>query len=165
MTGLLPGRFIPESYILNHPLSPHRASELDHVVIDLNKLRIYPQGERPIIIELAGGLMVPITRTLLQVDLIADWHMPIILCARTTLGTINHTLLSCEAIRRRNLPLLGVVFIGDENEDTQRTIIDFANAKTLGRVPTMARLDAKTLNETFEREFNRDDFIRPVVAR
>jgi dethiobiotin synthetase len=109
--------------------------------------------------------MVPITRTLLQVDLIADWHMPIILCARTTLGTINHTLLSCEAIRRRNLPLLGVVFIGDENEDTQRTIIDFANAKTLGRVPTMARLDAKTLNETFEREFNRDDFIRPVVAR
>lgn len=72
---------------------------------------VLPEVARPLIIEGAGGVMAPLTRKTLSIDVFARWQAPIVLCARTALGTINHTLLSIEALRRRDIPLLGVAFI------------------------------------------------------
>ncbi len=82
-------------------------------------------------------MLVPLTRTSLQIDLFARWRAPVIVVARTALGTINHTLLTIEALRRRSVPLLGVVFVGDEIADTRRTIAEFGKVTILGRLPLL----------------------------
>jgi dethiobiotin synthetase len=158
LTGLPDDRFLPEAYILSQPLSPHRAAELDGVDIDFVQLH-QPETERPLIIEGAGGLMVPITRHVLQIDLFAAWGAPLVLCCRTGLGTINHTLLSCEAIRRRGLTLHGLIFIGDDNPDNIRTIADMSDALVLGRLPRLDRLDRDSLKDAFDGHFRREDFL------
>jgi dethiobiotin synthase len=160
MTGLGPERFIPECYLLTRPLSPHRAAELDGIEIDLHSLVLpgnTPEG-RPLIIEGAGGLMVPLTRHTLYIDVFQHWGVAVLLCARTTLGTINHTLLSVEALRTRGIAILGIVFVGDEMPDNERTICDFAGVKRLGRLPILSRLTPVTLAEVFDTEFRRQDF-------
>ena len=80
-------------------------------------------------------LLVPLTRKLLQIDLLAHWKLPVILCASTRLGTINHSLLSIEALKRRAIPILGIAFIGEENGDSERTIAAFGGVRRLGRLP------------------------------
>lgn len=157
LTGLPDERFLPEAYVLTHPLSPHRAAELDGVDIDFMQLH-KPETERPLIVEGAGGLLVPITRHVLQIDLFAAWEAPLILCCRTGLGTINHTLLSCEAIRRRGLTLHGLIFIGDDNPDNIRTITEITDAEVLGRLPQLDRLDRDALQAAFNDHFRRQDF-------
>ena len=160
MTGLGPERFILERYLLTRPLSPHRTAELDGVEIDLDSLLLpgsTPEG-RPLIVEGAGGLMVPLTRRTLYIDIFRRWGVPVVLCARTTLGTINHTLLSVEALRTRGIAILGVVFVGDEMPDNEQTICDFAGVKRLGRLPILSRLTPVALVEAFDTEFRRPDF-------
>lgn len=158
MTQLDSGHFAPEIYKLNTPASPHRAAELDGIEIDPEKLTP-PAPARPLIVEGAGGLMVPVTRNLLQIDLFARWQCPLVLCARTSLGTINHTLLSLEALKARAMTLLGVAFIGDGNDDTERVIIEISGARRLGRLPWLDRLDAASLTDAFDAHFTRRDFI------
>jgi len=157
LTHLPADRLLPERYVLSQPLSPHRAAELDGVAIDPKSLAV-PAAERMLIIEGAGGLMVPITRHLLQIDVFADWDLPVILCARTALGTINHTLLSIEALRSRRMRLHGVVFIGDDNPDNIRTIAEISGARVLGRLPRLEPLDRAALRDAFARGFRREDF-------
>jgi dethiobiotin synthetase len=155
---LLPDeRFLPERYVLSRPLSPHRAAELDGTEIDVGNL-VLPQPQRPLIVEGAGGLMVPVTRRMLLIDVFAAWSMPIVLCTRTGLGTINHTLLSIEALRARNLPLHGLIFVGDDNPDTVRTIADFSGARVLGHMPRLDVLDRAALLEVFVERFRIEDF-------
>lgn len=154
----LPGeRFIKERYVLNAPLSPHRSAELDSVEINPDDLSV-PGDEGALIIEGAGGLMVPLTRRDLYIDLFKRWDIPLILCARTGLGTINHTLLSIEAIRARDLEVLGVVFIGPENPDNMNTIAQFSDVRVLGHLPVLDDLNASTLGDAFERNFRLEDF-------
>lgn len=148
LSALPRDRLLPEAYRLTAPLSPHRAAELDGIRIDTAQLRP-PRTTAPLVIEGAGGLLVPITRDLLQIDLFASFALPLIVCARTELGTINHTLLSVEAIRSRSLPLAGIAFIGEENADTEATICDFAHTKRLGRLPRLDLLTADTLRAAF----------------
>jgi dethiobiotin synthase len=160
ITGLGPERFILERYLLTQPLSPHRAAELDGVEIDLHSL-VLPgstPGGRPLIVEGAGGLMAPLTRRTLYIDIFQRWGVPVVLCARTALGTINHSLLSIEALRARDIPILGVVFIGDAMPDNEQTICEFADVKRLGRLPLLPRLTPVTLVEAFSNEFHRQDF-------
>ncbi len=160
LTGLDATHFLPEVYRLGTPASPHVSAEIDGVEIDIEKLR--PKDiDRPLIIEGAGGLLVPLSRQTLLIDVFARWDARVILCARTTLGTINHTLLSIEALKRRRLPLLGVVFIGDENRDSERTIIEMGGVPRLGRLPMLPTLGPDTLARAFEDHFHRDDFIAP----
>ena len=102
--------------------------------------------------------MVPITRRFLQIDLFADWGLPIILCARTALGTINHTLLSIEALRSRRLQLHGLIFVGNDNADNVRTIAEFSGARVLGHVPQLQSIDRGALLDAFVRGFRREDF-------
>jgi dethiobiotin synthetase len=157
LTGLGDAHFLPEVYRLRSPLSPHRAAELDGVVIDLAKLAL-PHCDRPLVVEPAGGLLVPLTRDILTIELIARWNAPVILCARTALGTINHSLLSLEALKRRAIPVLGIAFIGDANADTERTIVEMGRARRLGRLPRLARLDRGTLADAFASNFRVEDF-------
>ena len=160
LTGLPASRFRPERFSLREPLSPHRAAELDGLTIraaDLDPPADIPAGHR-LIIEGAGGVLVPINHTFLQIDLFARWGGLVVLCARTSLGTINHTLLTVEALRARTLPLLGIVFVGEAMDDSERTIIDFARTKRLGRLPILDPLNAAALAAAFESHFDQQDF-------
>ena len=157
LTQLPDDRFLPERYVLSQPLSPHRAAELDGIEIKAEAL-VLPAFDRTLVIEGAGGLMVPVTRNKLQIDVFADWSLPIILCARTALGTINHTLLSIEALRGRHMRLHGLIFVGDDNPDNMRTIADFSGARILGHVPRLDRIGRAALLDVFSRGFRREDF-------
>ena len=122
-----------------------------------------PRVDRPLIVEAAGGLMVPLTRSLLQIDIFARWKAPVVLCARTELGTINHSLLSIEALRRRGIPLLGVAFIGETKEDSEAAIAALGATRRLGRLPPLARLESAELLRAFDAGFSRGDFILMAV--
>ena len=151
MTGLGDDRVLANAVTVSQPLSPHRSAELDGVEIDLNALT--PPAIDPLIVEGAGGLMVPLNRETLFIDLFATWKLPVVLTARTGLGTINHTLLSLEALRARDIPILGVAFVGDDNPDNMRTIAEMGDVKVLGRMPMLNTIDADTLNEVFAQNF------------
>lgn len=157
LTGLSEKHFLPEAYCLDTPVSPHLAAEIDRVEIDVAKLKP-PVVRGDLIIEGAGGLLVPLTRQCLSIDVFADWKAQVILCARTALGTINHTLLSIEALKQRQLPIVGVVFIGDENQDSERTIVEMGRVIRLGRLPMLPQLNPETLATAFEQNFRLDDF-------
>jgi dethiobiotin synthetase len=157
MTGLPDERFFPEKYIFTEPKSPHLAAEIDHVKIDLPALKP-PRSDAPLLIEGAGGLMVPVTRDTLQINVFRDWGLPIILCARTGLGTLNHTLLSLEALRQRDMPIHGIAFIGDENPDNMKTIADISGEKILGRLPILKDLNERSLMTAFAENFRLQDF-------
>jgi dethiobiotin synthetase len=146
---------IPESYRLKLPASPHQSAAEEGIIIDADAL-IPPPG--PLVIEGAGGLMVPLTRQVLFIDVFARWRLPLVLCARTSLGTINHTLLSVEAIRSRNIPLQGIAFIGDANLESESIIIEKAGAKRLGRLPHIAPLTPGRLAAVFSKTFHPEDF-------
>lgn len=146
---------VPEAYRLKLPASPHQAAAQEDVAIDPDAL-IPPDG--PLVIEGAGGLMVPLTRTTLFIDVFARWRIPVILCARTRLGTINHTLLSIEAIRARGIPLVGVAFIGEANEESERIITEIGKVKRLGRLPVIEPLTPGRLAGVFAKTFERQDF-------
>ncbi|WP_394890362.1 dethiobiotin synthase [Mesorhizobium sp. AaZ16] len=150
---LTPERILPEAWRLTRPLSPHRAAELEGVTIDPDSL-VLPEIECPLIVEGAGGLMVPLTRKTLFIDVFARWQAPVVLCARTSLGTINHTLLSIEALRRRDIPLLGVAFVGEAMPDTECTIAGTGQVRVLGRLPLLEPLTAGMLRLAMTTYFN-----------
>ncbi|MET2829275.1 dethiobiotin synthase [Mesorhizobium shangrilense] len=153
LSGLPAGRILPEVYRLRMPLSPHRSAEIDGVAIEAAKLSL-PDLPGPLIIEGAGGLMVPLNRQTRFIDVFQEWQLPVILCARTALGTINHTLLSIEALRARSIPLIGVAFIGEEMADSQRTIAEFGNVAVLGRLPHLDPLTHETLSRAMSDFFD-----------
>jgi len=146
---------VPEAYRFKLAASPHQAAAEEEVEIDQDALNP-PDG--PLVIEGAGGLMVPLTRNTLFIDVFARWRIPLILCARTRLGTINHTLLSIEAIRARDIPLAGVAFIGDTNEESEGVITEIGKVKRLGRLPVIEPLTAGRLAGVFSKTFERQDF-------
>ena len=159
MTDLPPSHFLPERHVLSAALSPHRAAELDGISIAPESLDL-PQtaDNRWLIVEGAGGVLVPIDRQTLQIALFSRWRAPVLVVARTTLGTINHTLLTLEALRRKAIEVMGIIFVGDAMPDTERTIVDFGGVKSLGRLPILPALDAGTLREAFATHFDRHDF-------
>jgi dethiobiotin synthetase len=155
--GVPPARIVPEAYRLATPCSPHLAAEIDGVTIDPARLDL-PHGSDPLVVEGAGGVLVPVTRTLLFADLFAQWHQPVVLVARTGLGTINHSLLSIEALRARGVPILGVAFVGDAVEDSEAIVAELGQVRRLGRLPRLKPLDAGTLAAAFRTHFNLEEF-------
>ena len=152
LSGAEADRVLPERYRLTQPLSPHLSAELDRVRIEPEALNP-PPGDGPLVIEGAGGVMAPLNRETLLIDLFARWGLPAILCARTALGTINHTLLSIEALKARGVPLLGVAFIGPAMEDSEATICAFSGARRLGRLPPLDPLTPRSLAAAFTAGF------------
>ncbi|MBY9063719.1 dethiobiotin synthase [Sphingomonas yunnanensis] len=151
--GVPRARIMPEAYRLTTPCSPHRAAELDGVAIDPARLAL-PALDDDLVVEGAGGALVPLTRDWLFADQIARWGCPTVLVARTSLGTINHSLLSIEALRVRGVPLLGVAFVGDAQEDSEATIAAIGRVRRLGRLPLLPRLDAAALGGAFTAAFD-----------
>lgn len=139
-----PDRILPEAYRLQSPCSPHEAARVDGVTIERSRLSL-PSSERRLIVEGAGGAMVPISETELMLDLFADWALPVILVARTALGTINHSLLSIAALGSRDLEIAGILFVGEENSASEAAITSFGGVVHLGRLPRLKPLDSSTL--------------------
>ncbi len=138
-------RIVPEAYRLQAPVSPHWAAELEGVRIEPETLRTVPSVPGPLVIEMAGGLMVPLRRDWLQIDLMATWGLPVLLVARTGLGTLNHTLLSLEALAQRRIPVQGVLLCGEAHADNARTIAALTTAPMLGWLPRLEPLTAAAL--------------------
>jgi len=149
------GSILPEAYRLNTPASPHLAAEIDGITIDLDRLTP-PPGD--LIIEGAGGALVPVTRTTLYADLFARWQIPVIICARTALGTINHSLLTIEALRSRNVPIHGLAFLGDAVKDSEAIIAEISGVRRLGRLPILDPLTPDNLAAAFTANFSVADF-------
>jgi dethiobiotin synthetase len=152
-----PGRILPEAWRLPLPASPHISARAENVEIDPSRLQP-PQVDGPLIIEAAGGVMVPLTDDRLTIELLARWRLPVILVARTALGTINHSLLTIEALRRRDIPIFGIAFVGREETEPQATIVRIGGARSLGRLPPLDPLTAETLRDAFAANFRREDF-------
>ena len=159
LSELPPDRILPEAYRLKLPASPHIAAAREGRRIEPGRLAI-PARPGPLVIEGAGGLMIPLSPDLLQIDVFASWGLPAILCARTSLGTINHTLLSLEAMARRSIEVHGIVFTGEGDEEVEAAILGFGKARRLGRLPPLVPLDAGNLAEAFRANFRLCDFAR-----
>ena len=156
--GLSSDRILPERYRLKTPVSPHQSAAIDGVRIEAETLVVPKPIGRPLVIEGAGGLMVPLDPPTLYIDVFARWRLPVVLCARTALGTINHSLLSIEALRRRDIGLLGVAFLGDSHPESERVICEIGGVKRLGRLPYLAPLTRTSLREAFAASFKASDF-------
>ena len=149
LLGLPDGRICPESYRLNNPVSPHWAAELDGCRIEPERLAL-PKVAGPLVVETAGGLLVPLRRDWLQIEQMAQWRLPVVLVARSGLGTLNHTLLSVEALRHRNIPLLGLVLNGPLHPDNPHTLAKLSGAPVLAQLPHLNPLDAQALERQWQ---------------
>jgi len=130
----------PESYRLTQPLSPHLSARLDGVNIDLDKINT-PLTDNDLIIEGAGGLMVPLNEDELIIDLIKKLEVEVILVSQNYLGSINHTLLSVNLLKQYEIPIKGIIFNGEENTETERYILQYAKIKKLGSIPSFSDID------------------------
>ena len=145
----------PEAYRLVTPASPHLAAEIDCVSIYVDALTP-PEGN--LVIEGAGGVLVPVTRDILYADLFARWQVPVIVCARTGLGTINHSLLTIEALRARGVPIHGLAFLGEAVPDSEAIIAKLGGVRRLGRLPVLDPLAPDSLARAFAAHFDLADF-------
>lgn len=148
LSGRGAAAILPEAYRLTTPCSPHEAARIDGVTIDPSRLAL-PDGDGPLVVEGAGGVLVPLSDTLLYADQFARWALPVILVARTALGTINHSLLSLEALRARGVAAHGIVFVGDENSASENAICGIGQVTRLGRLPHLDDLTPDTLARAF----------------
>ena len=139
-----PDRILSEAYVLPEAIAPHEAARRAGIAIDMAKF-VPPVSDRLLVVEGAGGLMVPLTDTAYVIDLAAELHLPLILVARSTLGTINHTLLSLEAIRRRGLPLAGVVINGPETPHNRAAIERYGQVEVIAEIPWLDVVNRSTL--------------------
>ena len=151
LLSLEPNRFLSERYKFKAPVSPHWAAEQESGFIEPSNLKL-PDLDELIIIETAGGLMVPLNRDWLQIDQLKVWGAPIILVARTGLGTLNHTLLSLEALKYRNLDVLGIVLNGPPHKDNPKTLEQFGDTKILASLPIFEEVTAKALSKEWNKQ-------------
>ena len=139
----------PEAYRLTQPMSPHAAAERDGININLNDI-ISAETTRNLIIEGAGGLMVPLNKNDLVVDMISHFQAEAVLVSRHYLGSINHTILSIEALRSRNIPITGIIFNGDDNRDTESIIESVCAVPILGRIPNIDKLSQHSIKDAIK---------------
>jgi dethiobiotin synthetase len=136
-------KIYPEIYRYKAPLSPHLAASLENQEIDLNKISL-PEAEN-LIIEGAGGVLVPINKKYYMIDLIKKLNIPAIIVARSALGTINHSLLTIEALRARNIPIAGVILNGEIDEDNKKAIEFYGKINVLAQFPLLRSISKKDL--------------------
>ncbi len=144
LTGCDDDRIFPCAYELNEPLSPHESAKRDDVTIQMDRFEL-PASERPLVVEGAGGLMVPLNDKDFMIDLIQQLGIPSILVARSGLGTINHTLLSLEALRSRELPVAGVIMVGEKSPHNRQAIEEYGQISVLAEIPHLETLNRDSL--------------------
>lgn len=133
------------SYKLKTPASPHFAAAIDGIVIDIEKI-IAPETKNHLVIEGAGGLFVPLNDTDCVIDLIKKDYK-VIIVSRHYLGSINHTLLTIEALKNRKIPIAGIIFSGNENKATESIILNKSNLKMIGRIEDEPYFDQNVIKE------------------
>ena len=138
-------KFHPNAYALNTPASPHLAAELDGITIDVKKIK-EPKTENHLVIEGAGGVFVPLNDTDCVIDLIQKDHK-VIVVSRHYLGSINHTLLTIEALQNRKLNIAGIIFSGEENKSTETIILNKTGVKCIGRIEQEPYFDQNVIKE------------------
>lgn len=154
ITEMPPSHFFPEAYRLNHALSPHAAAAKENIEIELDNIHIPNiSGHQPLIVEGAGGVMVPLNKFQYMRDLILHLNIPVILVARTSLGTINHTLLSLETLRASGIQILGVVLNGPRNESNRLAISHYGQIDILAEVEPLNEINPVSIQHAFERCF------------
>lgn len=136
--------FHPETYRLNTPASPHLAAEIDDIEISLDDFQL-PQTDNDLIVEGAGGLMVPLNYKHMVIDLIKKLELEVILVTKHYLGSINHTILSIKALQNLNIPIAGLIVNGAPNESSESAIIKLTGVQIIGRVPEMEMVDQKNV--------------------
>lgn len=136
----------PETYRLNEPLSPHLSAKLDGIEIELDKLQL-PTTSNNLIVEGAGGLMVPLNSQFLIADLIKHLDLPVILVSQSYLGSINHTLLTVDALVQRQINIKGIIFNGDANAESEEYILNYTKLACLGKIPKLSLVTADEVRQ------------------
>lgn len=145
MADIEQSRFHPATYELQQPLSPHESARRDGVEISLERFTL-PNSSNPIVVEGAGGVMVPLNDRDFMIDLMAHLSLPVIVVARSQLGTINHTLLTLMALRSRNIPIQGVIINGPANEANYQALAEFSHVPILAHIPWLDTISAEALD-------------------
>lgn len=146
LSGLPVERFYPSRHRLQAPRSPHEAARKEGVVIGLGDFRL-PDAPGPVVVEGAGGVLVPLNQEAFMVDLMGQLGLPVVLVCRTALGTINHTLLSLEALRSRGVTVAGVILNGAPDPENRQAIASFGRVAILADIPHLPQLDEHTLGQ------------------
>jgi dethiobiotin synthetase len=136
--------FHPEAYRLTQPFSPHKSAKIDNITIEADKITL-PKTDNQLIIEGAGGLMVPLNDNFLMIDLIKQLDAEVILVSQNYLGSINHTLLSILALKEYNLPIKGIIFNGTTDVDSENYILNHSGIKKLGHITGFYKIDKTTI--------------------
>ena len=144
ITGLDSSFFFSSAYELQQPLSPHESAKRDGIKIELANF-LLPRKKTKFIVEGAGGILVPINEKYFIVDIIKKLKLPILLVARSGLGTINHTLLTVSELKKRNLPLMGIILNGKRNQSNREAIEKYSGVSVVSELEPLETLDKKTL--------------------
>ncbi|MEI8365828.1 MAG: dethiobiotin synthase [Parachlamydiaceae bacterium] len=137
------------AYSFHAPVSPHHAARLEKTSFDAHTI-IPPETTRPLIIEGVGGIYVPLTTKLLTIDLFASWDCQWVVVSRHYLGSINHTLLTIDALKQRKIPILGLVFNGEPHPDSEEAILQISQLPLLGRILPEVEINRKTIQRYVE---------------
>ena len=161
LSGIKKEKILKEAYIFEKPVSPHWAAEIDGKKIDISLLNL-PKIDGSIVIETAGGLMVPITRNFLQIDQIRKWNLPVIIVCRSSLGTLNHTLLTIEALKKRNIKILGLIINGEKHLDNPKTLREFSKLPIIAEFPRLNNIDKNNLDRLWK-ELNIEKNLASII--
>jgi dethiobiotin synthetase len=157
--GVPEQRLPPESYLFDPPVSPHLAAREAGVAISLDAITFPAASGHPVwIVEGAGGVMVPVNDHEFMRDLMRHLGLPVIVAARTALGTINHTLLTLAALHGAGLSIHGVVLIGEKNFENHRAIEQYGGVKVIGNIPILDRIERPALLDVFADHFDHAAF-------
>lgn len=149
ITQLPDSHFYQENYNLTAPMSPHAAAEIDGISISFDEIQVPKISHNRLVIEGAGGLIVPVNDHQYIIDLIVHLGYPVLLVAKSGLGTLNHTLLSLEALSSRNIRVFGVVLVGEKHESNEKAIIKYGKVNRLFRLPILPDINPESLKEAF----------------
>lgn len=153
ITGLPESHFMDEAYKLQSPLSPHASAAIDGIRIEMKALSLPSVflGCNALIVEGAGGVMVPLNESHFMLDLMKQMGFPVLLVARSGLGTINHTLLSLEQLRRNRVEVAGVVLNGPKSPENREAIAHYGNTRILAELEPLPEINCRALEEAFSR--------------
>jgi dethiobiotin synthetase len=139
----------PSKYILKTPASPHYAAELENIHISVNDLQI-PETDNDIIIEGAGGIMVPLNNRQTFLDIFKFWQLPVIVVSKHYLGSINHTLMSLNVLQQAKIPVKGIIFVGEQNPSTEEVILGMTGVNNLGRINHLNNVNPDSIKKAGE---------------
>jgi dethiobiotin synthetase len=153
VTGLPHDQFYPERYRMSEPLSPHAASQIDGIEIELSELSLPGSHTAPLIVEGAGGVLVPINDRDFMLDVMKTLGLPVVLVARSGLGTINHTLLTLERLRASGLEIVGVVMNGKAHPSNRKALEQYGKIEVIAEIQPIPMVSRPELMQVFDEKF------------